>query len=64
MKRILILLFPIAALGLLSCQEDAERTIRTDLTQEANQFLTISEAWGESLFFCNDQLQFLSKYRK
>lgn len=51
MKRILILLFPLAALGLFSCQEDAERTIRTDLTQEANQFLTISEAWGESLFF-------------
>jgi hypothetical protein len=58
MKRISILLFPLVAVGLFSCQEDADRTIRTDLVQEAKQFLSISEAWGESLFFAMNSFNF------
>ncbi|TFV94414.1 hypothetical protein E4S40_10340 [Algoriphagus kandeliae] len=34
-----------------SCQEDADRVIRTDLSVEANQLLETSSNWGESLFF-------------
>jgi hypothetical protein len=43
----LILLVPI----LMSCAEDEEKVIQTDLATEASQLFSISKDWNESLYF-------------
>ncbi|MEN2281543.1 hypothetical protein AAGF08_05340 [Algoriphagus sp. SE2] len=50
MKRINFLLISLFVL-LTSCQEDADKVIRTDLPAEAAQLFNISEGWSESLYF-------------
>lgn len=51
MKRILPFFFGLLLFFSISCQEDADKVIRTDLSVEANQLLETSSNWGESLFF-------------
>ncbi|MCS5490129.1 hypothetical protein [Algoriphagus limi] len=51
MKRIAISFLSLLLALNTSCQEDADRLIRTDLTVEANQLLETSSNWGESLLF-------------
>ena len=43
----LIILVPI----LMSCEEDEDKVIQTDLPTEANELFNISKAWNESLYF-------------
>ncbi|REG83070.1 hypothetical protein [Algoriphagus antarcticus] len=50
MKKIifgLIILMPI----LMSCEEDEDKVIQTDLTKEAAELFSISKDWNESLYF-------------
>lgn len=43
----LIMLVPM----LMSCEEDEDKVIQTDLPTEANELFNISQAWKESLYF-------------
>lgn len=44
---VLIILLPI----LMSCEEDEDKVIQTDLPTEANELFKISKTWNESLYF-------------
>ncbi|SFU17776.1 hypothetical protein SAMN04489724_4700 [Algoriphagus locisalis] len=43
----LLILIPV----LMSCEEDEDKVIQTDLPTEANELFKISKAWNESLYF-------------
>lgn len=48
-KRILYIFFSL--IFLVSCKEDEDRVISTDLPTEASQLFVVSNAWSEAIFF-------------
>lgn len=50
MRKISIVLFILVPM-LISCREDEDKITQTDLPTEASQLFSVSEVWGESLYY-------------
>jgi len=50
MRKISLVLFILIPM-LISCREDEDKIIQTDLPIEASQLFGVSEVWGESLYY-------------